>query len=325
MSAPLISVVIPAFNASAFIEETLTAVEAQTYRPLEIVVADDGSTDDTLERVARFGSAVRCLRLDHAGSGAARRAGQAATSGTYLAFLDADDVWLPETLEAQVDVARRHPDSGLVVCDGIAFEGARVIWESLLGGPIGERLARSGAESLTGRFYRDLIAETTISTPGQTLIPRAVADRVGPVSADPAISQDWEYHLRIAARYPLTFHRRQLVRYRCHSTSASGPMELRSYRWILRDLPVFEQQLRECAPADRGAVRLARRVRTRRQARQAYYHGRREDLAFARGFLRRLLRQRPTDPVVLAWALAVHLPEGVAAPLGRLLRAIEAR
>ncbi len=325
MSAPLISVVIPSFNSAAFIEETLTSVQAQTHRSLDIVVADDGSTDDTVERIARFGPAVRCLRLDHRGIGAARRAGQAAASGSYLAFLDADDVWDPEALEAQVDVARRYPESGLVICDGIAFEGTRVIMESLLSGSIAERLARSGAEPLTGRFYRDLIAEPTIRTPGQTLIPRGVADRVGPVSADPAISQDWDYYLRIAARYPLTFHRRRLVRYRYHARNVSGPRELRSFRWLLRDLPVFRQQLRECAAADRGAVRLARRVRTRRQARRAYYHGRQDDLVFARAFLRRLLRDRPTDPVILAWALAVHLPERATSRLAWLLRAIKIR
>ena len=243
VSAPLISVVIPSFNAAAFIEETLTSVQAQTHRSLDIVVADDGSTDDTVERIARFGPAVRCLRLDHRGIGAARRAGQAAASGSYLAFLDADDIWDPEALEAQVDIARRYPESGLVICDGIETRGGPgdlgVSPERVHRGAPRAGRRRAADRAVLSGPHRRADDQNARADPHPARGGGPCRTRQRRPRHQPGLGLDY---LRIAARYPLTFHRRRLVRYRYHATSASGPTELRSFRWLLRDLPVFRQQ-----------------------------------------------------------------------------------
>jgi Glycosyl transferase family 2 len=320
VSEPLISVVIPAFNAGAFIEATLDSVLGQTYARREVIVVDDGSTDDTAARVARYGPVVRSLRQANAGQSAARNAGVEAATGQYLAFLDADDVWLPDALATQQAIAAAHPASGLVACDGIAVDGDHVVSKRLLWGPLAARLAAEPGGVLTGHLYREMVAQCPITTPGQTLIPRAVIEHVGPMQAERYISGDWEYYLRIAARYPITVHCHPLFRYCYRSSSASGPRALRGYRWTLRGLPVLKLQLRECAPAERPLVRQTIRAAARTRAREAYYRGRQQDLAWGRAYLRQLARRVPTDPQVLGWALGLWLPEPLLASLRGIAR-----
>jgi len=110
VSSPLVSVITPAHNAGRFLAETITSVQAQTYGDWEMLVAENGSSDDTadvLARAARSDPRIRPLSLGRAaGPAAARNAALAEARGRYLAFLDSDDVWLPEKLSAQLAFAR---------------------------------------------------------------------------------------------------------------------------------------------------------------------------------------------------------------------------
>ena len=106
----MISVVIPAHNAGKFIKRTINSVLAQTYHDYEIIIIDDGSTDDTDEVVKSYGSKVRYIRQENAGTTAARNAGIKSAAGEWIAFLDHDDEWLPEKLELQVKLLRKYPE-----------------------------------------------------------------------------------------------------------------------------------------------------------------------------------------------------------------------
>ncbi len=114
---PLVSVVIPAFNASTYIERTLRSVMRQTYAALEIVVVNDGSTDHTaklVEQIAASDSRIRLLSTPNRGVAAARNTGIEASSGRFVAFLDADDLWHPTKIEKQVNALKRlSPRTGL--------------------------------------------------------------------------------------------------------------------------------------------------------------------------------------------------------------------
>ena len=114
-SGPLISVIIPVFNGAAFLAEALESVFAQQYESLEVFVVDDGSEDDSLA-IARSFAGVTCIARDHVGVSAARNAGVRAASGEWLAFLDADDRWLPGKLQAQLAAAAEEPSAGFILC-----------------------------------------------------------------------------------------------------------------------------------------------------------------------------------------------------------------
>ncbi|ROR29631.1 glycosyltransferase [Inmirania thermothiophila] len=110
--AARITVVVPAFNAARWIRRAIDSVLAQTHRPDEIVVVDDGSTDETPDILAGYGDRIRVVRQDNRGLPAARNAGIAAARGDLIAFLDADDWWRPGKLAAQLALMRERPEVG---------------------------------------------------------------------------------------------------------------------------------------------------------------------------------------------------------------------
>lgn len=125
MSFPLVSVIIPAYNAESFIEETLDSVVAQTYRPIEIIIVDDGSADGTSEVIKKYTTditdqtdstdiTVIYIHQQNSGPSAARNAGIMAASGEYVAFLDADDLWAADKLERQMELFRKDIELDIV-------------------------------------------------------------------------------------------------------------------------------------------------------------------------------------------------------------------
>lgn len=124
--APLVSVVIPAYNRADVISDAVASAFAQTHRPIETVVVDDGSTDDTLivlkGLAARYGAALRIVRQANAGASAARNAGLDAASGAFVQFLDSDDVLRPEKVELQLAALQDAPDAAAALCYGTLEE-----------------------------------------------------------------------------------------------------------------------------------------------------------------------------------------------------------
>ena len=100
-----VSVIIPAYNAEPFIDETVRSALDQTHADVEVIVVDDGSTDGTLQRLVAFEHRITIVRRARGGVAAARNAGAERASGTWIAFLDADDLWLPNKLECQLNAA----------------------------------------------------------------------------------------------------------------------------------------------------------------------------------------------------------------------------
>ena len=111
---PLVSVIIPVFNGERYLGEAIESALAQSYRHVEIIIVNDGSTDSSEQIALSFGAAVRCHNQDRGGTGAARNAGIALSAGELLAFLDADDLWLPRKLELQVAAMAAEPEMELV-------------------------------------------------------------------------------------------------------------------------------------------------------------------------------------------------------------------
>jgi glycosyltransferase involved in cell wall biosynthesis len=110
MNFSLISCIVPVFNGERYLREALESIFAQTYCPLEIVIADDGSTDGTSKIIGSFGDRVRCLKQRNQGPSAARNLGLRAATGEFIAFLDADDLWHPEKLTRQMERFHARPE-----------------------------------------------------------------------------------------------------------------------------------------------------------------------------------------------------------------------
>lgn len=163
VTGALVSVIVPAFDAEAFLHEALQSVAAQTYHPVEVIVVDDGSADRTSE-IARTHD-VCLLRQPHRGAAKARNTGLAASKGDFWTIFDADDVMPPERLTRQVAHLEEHPDLGMVLGLTEAFVTPgeprpphyNPVWDA---GPFpacaGTMLARRGVLDAVGPFDEDL-------------------------------------------------------------------------------------------------------------------------------------------------------------------------
>ena len=169
-----VSVIVPVYDGGRFIAEALDSILGQTQQPAEIIVVDDGSTDDTATVVVRYVARVHYDLQPHRGSGAARNRGVALARGSFLAFLDADDLWAPQKLERQLAAFAREPDLDAVFCHLEQFQ-------TETDGPPDGRRVRYVGEVLPGY------------APGTMLIRAAAFDRVGSFKCGLAAGEfiDW--------------------------------------------------------------------------------------------------------------------------------------
>ena len=193
-----VSLVIATFNHARLLGEALDSALSQTLGGVDVVVVDDGSTDDTPAVLARYGGRVRIVRQPNRGLAAARNAGIAAARGRYLAFLDADDVVAPTKLAEQLAVLERAPGVGWTYCD-VMIETAAT------GGKItaSERFGY-GARSLDGWLFPELIRGNFIPAIAP-LVRRSLIDATGGFDESLTALEDWDLWLRLAliaeARY----------------------------------------------------------------------------------------------------------------------------
>ncbi len=187
---PLVTVIIPAYNAAATVARALDSVLAQTYRPIEVIVVDDGSKDATSQIVAAYrDERIRLLRLPcNQGVASAMNEGVASARGEYIAFLDADDEWLPTKLAKQLPVLRQNPKATMVncACYGVDQSGnVAPDW--------GEPPPGLGK----GDLWRGLLAATHIAKP--CVVARASALReVGPFDTTLPTAEDQDMWIRLA-------------------------------------------------------------------------------------------------------------------------------
>ncbi|MGH7806334.1 MAG: glycosyltransferase family 2 protein, partial [Candidatus Binatia bacterium] len=207
------SVIVPAFDAAASIAETLASVGGQTYRNLEVVVVDDGSTDDTVARVAALAerdTRIVLLRQDHGGVAAARNLAIAHATGELIAPLDADDLWEPRKLERQVEALAAAPASvSFVYCWWRNVDSA------------GRMLYDGPRWRVEGRAFERLVEVNFVGNASIPLIRRAALDEVGGYSErlrreNGQGCEDWDLYLRLAERSELRVVPEILVSYRSH-------------------------------------------------------------------------------------------------------------
>jgi GT2 family glycosyltransferase len=215
----LVSVIIPTFNATAFIRRTLTSVYAQTYRPLEVIVVDDGSSDDTCDIIRNDFPQVRLICQENSGIPAVpRNVGIGAATGEYIAFLDHDDEWLPEKIATQVGIMSTSPPSSICLTQRRTYvEGNQETGPANLGAS-GDLVEIAFAQLLDRSFYVRYC--TSFSS---WLIPKNAFRQLGYLDANVvAGADDWEFLLRATFRqWHLVMLDLPLMTYHIHSSNMS--------------------------------------------------------------------------------------------------------
>jgi glycosyltransferase involved in cell wall biosynthesis len=212
---PTVSVIIAAYNAERDIGDAVRSVLDQTIQDFEIIVVDDGSTDTTMAALTPFGSRVRVHQQQNQGVAAARNAGARLATGEWLAFLDADDLWMPRKLEKQLALAMP-----MTFTDRLNI-GARGDLPSLQS----ESTPMHG-----GDIFVALMRAGNFVTTSSVMIRRVVFEELGGFCPALRTAEDWDLWLRVAARYEIGLVLEPLVQYRLQAGSLS-----RSYTGINRD------------------------------------------------------------------------------------------
>jgi glycosyltransferase involved in cell wall biosynthesis len=177
-----ISVVIPAYNAAPWIGRAIQSVVDQTFPVSEIIVVDDGSNDSTADVVATFNGKVKYVRQTNNGPSKARNTGMAASSGEWLAFLDADDWWMPNKLHVQYDALKQRPDAILVYTSLLMVKDT------------GEVMIRQSAPA--NQLWPLLRYRNPIA-PSSVLVKRSVMQQIGGFNEKHKVAEDWEAWVRM--------------------------------------------------------------------------------------------------------------------------------
>jgi Glycosyl transferase family 2 len=253
--APLVSAIIPAWNAEETLAETLRSVAAQTYSRLEILIVDDGSTDGTAEIASRFcetDGRARLIRKENGGVASARNRGIAESRGEWVAPIDADDLWHPTKIEKQVAAALQAPEPpGLVYC-----------WFHYIDEQ-GRVIGSSRRWSANGRAFEQMACHNFVGNGSAPLLRRADALAAGGYDEGLRAEQaqgceDLLLQLRIARRRPVAAVPEHLVGYRVHPTTMSRNARQMRRSWEL----VFDRLRRDGIPPSPQAVRWALGMRT---------------------------------------------------------------
>ena len=244
---PAYSIIIPAYNRAAFLREALASVWAQTFQDYEVIVCDDGSTDETPAVLAECGARIKVVRTRQQGPAAARNAAAALASGTHLSCLDSDDTWLPWTLETIHEALQRHGPDTLVYLIRTPMEfGLRQKWERA---------------PLKTECYNDYIGAPLHASHAASLIgaiPRALFMQAGGFLEELITDEDLDLILRLGAchRYCMITLPKTML-HRTHGSNTSRSME----RLCEGGMRVLDREYREHAYPGGGARARERRCR----------------------------------------------------------------
>lgn len=342
--AGLVSVVIPSYNRAYIVGHAIESVLKQTYTSVEVVVVDDGSTDDTARVVQAFDERVRYIYQPNAGIAAARNSGIAVARGEYIAFLDSDDVWLPWKLDAQMSVLRQRPEVGMIWTDMTAVDEAgdvveaeylRTFYKASFRHTQLERIcepagmlraffpaapaAAAAHPVYIGEIYSHMFLGNVVHT-STVVVRREWARRIGGFDLDmrPA-GEDYDFHFRITRCGPVAFIDAPSILYRVNAED-----QVTAPRVVVHIARGNLKTVMRTLQHDAGALDLPRRLIDERVAESFAWLGtellKTGDRSDAARHLWRSLRIRPAQPTTAATLLFCFLPSGMLAAAARVRR-----
>jgi GT2 family glycosyltransferase len=195
---PKVSVIIPTYNRYKFLSEAIESVLNQQYQDYELIVVDDGSTDDTAQIAQKYNSKISYIYQENRGVSAARNRGLACSSGEYLCFLDSDDVWQPGKLKTQVEFMERHLEYQISYTDEVWIRN-------------GVRVNQRRKHRKYGGWILPYCLPLCIISPSSVMIKRGLFDVVGKFDESLPACEDYDLWLRIARDYPIGFIEQPLI------------------------------------------------------------------------------------------------------------------
>lgn len=254
--APLVSVVIPCYNSARYLGETIESVLAQTYARVEVIVVDDGSTDETPKIAQSY--PVQYVYQTNAGISAARNTGVAHSRGEYVQFLDHDDRLLPTAFEVGVKILEERPECAMAIGEHRYIQAD------------GTEIGYSRKHTIGRDHYAELLEHNFIETPCSVLHRRSALELTGLFAEKVQGAEDYELYLRTARQCPVLTHDVAVAEYRLHDANISGNAE----RMFLVSLEVLNMELpyvqgdQEKLRMHRRGVRFAQREFGRRLTRE---------------------------------------------------------
>ena len=222
--SPLVSVIIPNYNYGVFLLEAVESVFAQTYKNIEIIVVDDGSTDHSIDILTPHVSHIKLVVQKNSGVSIARNKGLEKATGDYVCFLDSDDVWLPKKIELQLKELNSNPRA-------CVYTGIELFGEDNTS-PVQVYPKYRG--NLIWHFLRNPGRSIVLLGCSTAILPTEIARRVGGFDSSFSFSADWDFFRRVAEVTDLEFVNECLVRYRQHD----GSMSNRSITKYYEEMPM---------------------------------------------------------------------------------------
>lgn len=217
MTSPVVSIIIPTHNCELYIAETIASVLNQSFKDIELIVVDDGSTDATRDIVASYGQPVRLVTQANAGVCVARNRGICEASGKYICLMDHDDYWFPHKLARQINILEQQPDTGVVYSSFILWH--RDENSGQFPSPDNFDLNTYPDDTdpeFSGWIYHQFLIDCWMLT--STAMFRAeIFDTCGLFDESLPYSEDWDLWLRISRNYPFVQLRRPTTLYRQHA------------------------------------------------------------------------------------------------------------
>jgi glycosyltransferase involved in cell wall biosynthesis len=257
---PGVSVIIPTFNRAGVIGETIDSVLAQTYRDTEIIIVDDGSTDDTAKKLSIYGNRIRIVYQENAGTSAARNRGIEVSNAKIIAFQDSDDLWKPTKLERQVSLLARL-DSSVPCCL------CNAIMQNLYGD--GRELLSFDISGISSRYpeglwlnVTEVLASRSVLFNQTVAVRREALEKVGGFDPKLRNAEDYDLSLRLSLEGPWGFIAEPLTIWRAGASNSLSKMAVQDQiRLKENEIKIFERMLARVK--DTGQDRVERLLNKR--------------------------------------------------------------
>jgi glycosyltransferase involved in cell wall biosynthesis len=251
---PLVSVVIPTYNREGTVCEAIDSVVGQTYGNVEIIVIDDGSTDETPAALRRYGNRIKAIFQKNAGPSAARNAGISLSSGDFVAFLDSDDLWMPQKLERQIALLHRAGDS--VPC---CLASIMMAWKDRQVSSFENAGLNPKLEEGLWLNPDEVLLRTSVLFNQGVLVRRSTLCELGGFDRSLRILEDFDLALRLSLKGPWAFIREPLAVWRQSEGSLSGKARENTLAWRVPLVGIFERHAARIKAENRSSA-LSRQI-----------------------------------------------------------------